>query len=315
MVSYPLILIDDKSSYSNQSCTLLSLFLHTFSFHTFRTPSTLLLLCICQIYILFYSSVCKPLLVVPESSASPIWPCDTFSIVVQVRIRHRQELLYCLPSFSFKASFVHCDLQSWAAHSTATGLFWDGESLLNIWKKNGKMEMIVRALCSQRNCFFICYLTKWKHFLSQVKWGWIGMLWHSLWRQTSHKILPHIYLQSYDTHRQHFMVDGNERKDRAFAACAGAHNEYILELKSTNKLIDQYHSQALPWVLEVSCLFISPSIPNVMQPGMFKRHFVRFHIAILLSNFELEIRPMHKSMNWSPIKDTRILAHLLSHGW
>ena len=53
------------------------------------------------------------------------------------------------------------------------------------------------------------------------------------------------------------MVDGNERKDRAFAACAGAHNEYILELKSTNKLIDEYHSYALPWVLDVSlCLLL-----------------------------------------------------------
>lgn len=48
------------------------------------------------------------------------------------------------------------------------------------------------------------------------------------------------------------MVGGNERKDRAFATCAGAHNEYILELKSTNKLIDEYQNEALPWVLDVS---------------------------------------------------------------
>ena len=50
---------------------------------------------------------------------------------------------------------------------------------------------------------------------------------------------------------------GNERKDLAFAACAGAHNEYIIELQSTNKLIDEYHSYALPWVLDVSlCLLL-----------------------------------------------------------
>jgi len=56
--------------------------------------------------------------------------------------------------------------------------------------------------------------------------------------------------QSFDTHRQHF-TNNEGRKDRAFAACVESHNQYILELNSTNKLIEEYHKSAIPWYLEV----------------------------------------------------------------
>lgn len=60
-------------------------------------------------------------------------------------------------------------------------------------------------------------------------------------------------------------MNGADKKDRAFVDCMEAHNDYILELKGTNRLIDDYHATALPWVMDVSLHFHTISF-HCQQP-------------------------------------------------
>ena len=58
-----------------------------------------------------------------------------------------------------------------------------------------------------------------------------------------------LYVEEYAGYRG---SSGGRDSKQHLAAYHNAHNDYLLQLKSSNCLQDEYHSSALPYILEVS---------------------------------------------------------------